>query len=268
MHGLKLTTKTNIICGASSLNWSYYRKLDATLTNGSPASGNPSSTSSSASKPSKAWIAGAVIGPIIGLALIGAIVWCLLRRRKNKKLAPQQGSAAMSMEPFQPVGGVGGYTDAKPQLGQQQQPYTPAPYATQGAYDAPQQTYGGVPQQGYNNAPVSPGYQYNASGIPYGAPVSPPPHGQELHGTSYSPGPSELGGGSGTAMPYAQGTTNYQGAPNSQGAPNQQAAELGAGPPAQTAPPNQSTQPEAKKKKTKNDKTGLLYKLWDLGTNA
>jgi len=259
-----LTAKTNIICGASSLNWSYYRKLDATLTNGSPATGVPMPTDSS--NPSKAWIAGAVIGPILGLALIGAIVWCLLRRRKNKKLAPQQGSAAMSMEPFQPVGVAGGYTDAKPQLGQQQQPYTPAPYATQGAYDTTQQTYGGGPQQGYGIAPISPGSQYNAAGAPYGAQVSPPPHGQELHGTSYSPGSSELGGGPGSAVLYAQGTTNYQGIPNYQAAPNQPPAELGTGP---AAPATQSPQPETKKKtKVKNDKSGIVYKLWDLATNT
>jgi LPXTG-motif cell wall-anchored protein len=33
---------------------------------------------------SEAWIAGAVVGPILGLALIGLIAWLLIRRRKKK----------------------------------------------------------------------------------------------------------------------------------------------------------------------------------------
>lgn len=46
-------------------------------------------------KESKAWIAGAVVGPIVGLALIGLVAFLLIRRRKNKKnLAPAAGGAA------------------------------------------------------------------------------------------------------------------------------------------------------------------------------
>ena len=33
---------------------------------------------------SKAWIAGAVVGPIVGIALIGLTAWLLIRRRKKK----------------------------------------------------------------------------------------------------------------------------------------------------------------------------------------
>jgi len=152
-----------------------------------------------------------VIGPLLGLALIGAAVFFLLRRRKNKNKVSQQGGAAMApTNPSQPPAGVGGYTDAKPQFTQQQQPaYAPAPYANQGAYAA---------QQGYTDTPVSPAPQYNTGAAPYNPPVSPPPqqefYGNDVkHGYTAAPtgGAAELGGQTGGAAP----------------APAHQAAELG-----------------------------------------
>ncbi|KAH7092545.1 hypothetical protein FB567DRAFT_240063 [Paraphoma chrysanthemicola] len=221
--------RTDIVCGESSVNWSYYRKLDATVTAAtssiptsipqpvSTALVAPNVTTNNNDGGSKAWIAGAVVGPIVGLALIGALVWFFLRRKKNKKLAPAQGSAAMaSANPSQPPPGVGGYTDAKPQFVPQQQPaFNQDPYANQGAFAAQQ-------HQSYSDAPVSPAPQYNTGGAPYNnnGPVSPPP-GQEYYGndvkhayTAPSDGAAELGGSSGAA-------------PVAQASPTHQAAELG-----------------------------------------
>jgi hypothetical protein len=219
--------KTDIVCGESSVNWSYYRKLDATVTAASsaPPTSIPQPVSTALTSPnvtknnggggSKAWIAGAVVGPILGLALIGALVWFFLRRRKTKKLAPAQGGAAMaSTNPTQPPPGVGGYTDAKPQFVPQQQPaFNQDPYANQGAFAAQQ-------HQAYSDAPTSPAPQYNAAGVPYNAPGSPPP-GQEYYGNDVkrayvgpADGAAELGGSSGSA-------------PAAQASPTHQAAELG-----------------------------------------
>lgn len=69
-------------------------------------------------------------------------------------------------DPTHAPAGVGGYTDAKPQFPQQQQPgFNQDPYASQGAYTA---------QQGYSDAPVSPVPQYNAGAAPYNAPGNAP----------------------------------------------------------------------------------------------
>jgi LPXTG-motif cell wall-anchored protein len=47
---------------------------------------------------SKAWIAGAVVGPVVGLAIIAGLIWFFLRRRRNQKhTAPvETGSAVWS----------------------------------------------------------------------------------------------------------------------------------------------------------------------------
>jgi LPXTG-motif cell wall-anchored protein len=151
---------------------------------------------------SKAWIAGAVVGPIVGLALIGTLVWFFLRRRKNKGTAPQQGSAAMApINPSQPPVGVGGFTDAKPQFAQPQQPYP-----NQSAYGS----------QGYASPPLSPSHQYQNGAAPYSAPGSPPPQ-QPYHGNERKQdytgalmgGASELGGDSiRTTAPSAHTAAN------------------------------------------------------------
>lgn len=100
---------------------------------------------------SKAWIAGAVVGPILGLALVGAGVWFFLRRKKKAARPPQHGSASMApMSPNQPPAGVGGYTDAKPQFS----PAQPTYYERPGQSD--QFAQQGYPQQGG----FSPAQQY------------------------------------------------------------------------------------------------------------
>jgi hypothetical protein len=155
---------------------------------------------------SKAWIAGAVIGPIVGLAIIGALVWFFLRRRTNKGTAPQQGSAAMTpVNPSHPPVGVGGFTDAKPQFAQPQQPYP-----NQSAYGA---------QQGYASPPLSPIHQYQNVAAVYNAPGSPPQtsyHGNEVkQGYTVAPmgGALELGGDSiGTTASGALTATNMHSA--------------------------------------------------------
>ncbi|KAF2437900.1 hypothetical protein P171DRAFT_437514 [Karstenula rhodostoma CBS 690.94] len=105
---------TNIFCGASASRFTYYRVRPTESTSSSESSSSTSTPTSTSASPtdtptnpadsatstpsptplpeptkpkSKAWIAGAVVGPIVGLALVGLLAWFLLSRR-NKKTAP------------------------------------------------------------------------------------------------------------------------------------------------------------------------------------
>jgi len=162
---------TDIVCGPSSQNWSYYRKIPATATEqpssestdpsteptGSETTGTsvPAKETTTPPQPEKkgssAWIAGAVIGGLAGLALIGALLFFFLRRKKSKK-------AAAGVPAVAPTG-PGGYTDeAKP---------------VQGAY-VPPGVAGYNPQDQYNQYPQehpTPAPQYSA---PYAAPGAVP----------------------------------------------------------------------------------------------
>lgn len=133
-----------------------------------------------------------MIGPIVGLALIGAAVFFLLRRRKNKA---SRGAAISQVDPSQPPAGVGGYTDAKPQFPQQ---YNPDPYANQGAFQSQQQGYPQQPHSPnpqYNGAPAqSPQQEYYANDPKQGH-VQSPITATELNGdNTRSHNPAELGG--------------------------------------------------------------------------
>lgn len=165
---------------------------------------------------SKAWIAGAVVGPILGLALVGLGVWFVFRRKKKASQVPQHGTASMApIDPSQPPAGVGGYTDAKPQfaLGQptyynqpgQSDPYAQQGYPSQGGMSPPQMSP--APQYGfqsaYNNTANSPPGTYT--------------HDAKYEGTS---GAAELGGGSDRIAPAASTS------PLPTTAPTSQAAEL------------------------------------------
>ncbi len=63
---------------------------------------------------SKAWIIGNVIGPIVDSALIGAIVYLLLRCRAKSYTASSQTGSAYMGDMMQPHG-VGGDVEAKPE---------------------------------------------------------------------------------------------------------------------------------------------------------
>jgi LPXTG-motif cell wall-anchored protein len=109
---------------------------------------------------SKAWIAGAVVGPVLGLALLGAGVWLLLRRRRKAAQLPQLGGASMApIDPNQPPTGVGGYTETKPRFHPAQPTH----------YDRPGQSHSyaqqGYPQQGGFSPTPQYGFQsaYNAT---------------------------------------------------------------------------------------------------------
>jgi LPXTG-motif cell wall-anchored protein len=134
---------------------------------------------------SKAWIAGAVAGPILGLALIGAGVWLFLRRKKKVAHTPHYGVAATDSS--QPPAGVGGYTDAKPQ-------YQP----TQHAYPSPVQNQAYPQQGGFSPPQMSPAPQY-AFQPSYNATPS-PPLGAHAHDAKYEANreaeAAELGGSS------------------------------------------------------------------------
>ncbi|KAF3039699.1 hypothetical protein E8E12_003132 [Didymella heteroderae] len=162
--------RTNINCGDSSAGWSYYRDIPPeSTTTTSSMSGTTTSTpvppalTSSPVPSSKAWIAGAVVGPILGFALIGAGFWLFLRRRKRAVQLPQRGSASMApIDPNQPPTGVGGYTDAKPEFHLAQPPY----YDRTGQLGSSAQK--GYPQQGASSSVPQYGIQsaYNATADP------------------------------------------------------------------------------------------------------
>ncbi|KAI8932377.1 hypothetical protein NX059_010565 [Plenodomus lindquistii] len=222
--------KTDIVCGASALNWSYYRSIPASATEvivSSNAFSNPqvastainaptrtsrpaasASSSSSSESKSKAWIAGAVIGPIVGLALVGLAVFFLLRRRRNKKTsAPPPTGPGMtfnsSQQPAVP------YTENKPQFiptqGQEfshpTSPPIPQPYGQTAQHDPYAQHGAYAAQQGYSPAPVSPVPQYSSPVPQNGVSTSPPPQ-HEYYGqtqsqdTKYGYNASELNGAS------------------------------------------------------------------------
>ncbi|KAJ4351943.1 uncharacterized protein N0V89_007288 [Didymosphaeria variabile] len=165
--------KTDIVCGDKSQVWSYYRNVPASVTE-SPSAGSGSSDSDKGgSSGSKAWIAGAVVGPIVGIALIAIIVFLLMRRSKKNKQSnvPQTGGAALG-----PSGVQQHYTETKPQLTNPS--YGQAPPGVNDTYN--QQAYS---QQGYAQQPTSPTPQYQQ---PYGAPTSPPPQ-QQPYGAPTSP---------------------------------------------------------------------------------
>jgi LPXTG-motif cell wall-anchored protein len=173
----------------------------------------PASTSEPDSG-SNAWIAGAVIGPILGLALVGFGVWFFLRRRKKAALAPQQGTASMApIDPSQPPVGVGGHTDAKPQFAPAQPTYynhlgQPDPYAQQG-----------YPEQGGFSPPQgSPAPQYGFQQSAYNATAALLPPGTHSQYAKYEGGTAELGGDSTGVAPAAPGSVQQNLAPTSQAA--------------------------------------------------
>ncbi|KAF2134080.1 hypothetical protein P153DRAFT_330882 [Dothidotthia symphoricarpi CBS 119687] len=62
----------------------------ASSSSSTPQSTEQTSTPSSSSK-SNTWIAGVIVGPLIGIALGAALMWFCLRKRKNKKAQQNQG---------------------------------------------------------------------------------------------------------------------------------------------------------------------------------
>ncbi|KAL5394498.1 hypothetical protein PMIN02_004894 [Paraphaeosphaeria minitans] len=134
---------TNIFCGASASRFTYYRVRPSESTSSSSEFSTPASTSadptntslsqadSATSTPSstplpqptetksKAWIAGAVVGPILGLALVGFLAWFFLVRRKKKTTSPpppmqqQQHNVPPSPYPGSPAQSPAPYYDAQ-----------------------------------------------------------------------------------------------------------------------------------------------------------
>ncbi|KAF2792165.1 hypothetical protein K505DRAFT_56910 [Melanomma pulvis-pyrius CBS 109.77] len=198
--------RTNVFCGISSVNWSYYRvKPDlSTSTPASTPSSSPATTTGSTTvtptpadstilptispnppkKKSQAWIAGAVVGPIIGLALVGILAWfCLAKRRKNKTVVPPPSTTAPSypgspnQQPPQPYN-----NNYQPPM--QQNQHGMAPY---GVAQHESWTPAPTPGSPHTQGSVSP----HPPNSPYGAPVQPQQwqQQQQLHApTSPAPG--------------------------------------------------------------------------------
>ncbi|KAF2754389.1 hypothetical protein EJ05DRAFT_479381 [Pseudovirgaria hyperparasitica] len=101
----KSNAKSNVVCANENWSaWTMYRHISTTDSSSAPNTigagtlsegqaaplSQPSGTAfpndnsdTTTSSDSKAWIAGAVIGPIFGLALIGGIAFLLWRRKRN-----------------------------------------------------------------------------------------------------------------------------------------------------------------------------------------
>jgi hypothetical protein len=132
-------------------------------------------------KGSNAWIAGAVVGPVAGLALIGAAIFIFMRRR-GKKNTPAPSAAA------DPAPAYPGPPDA-----QYQKPYLPMDQSQSPGFVP--YGVGGIPsdqKQGYYPGPTSP--QTPMSAYPqYAQPDGP----QEVDGSTSAQQPvAELDGGS------------------------------------------------------------------------
>ncbi|KAH7121175.1 hypothetical protein B0J11DRAFT_59100 [Dendryphion nanum] len=198
--------QTNVFCGISSVNWSYYRvkpeetsAVASSVTSSSPkstpatptATGQTSPSASPINQPqieqkskSKAWIAGVVIGPIAGIAIIGLIAWIFLIKKKKKN------AAAAGAPP-----GVGG-AEAAP-------PYNPA--SPQQGYQQPMQQNGAG---GFVPFGVSEQKHQSWMQPPPGSPLSSP---QTQHATPYFE-PATPNGGyypPPTASPPPQTNTEY-----------------------------------------------------------
>ncbi|KAF2475630.1 uncharacterized protein BDR25DRAFT_339687 [Lindgomyces ingoldianus] len=194
---------SNIFCGVSSLNWSYYRvKPEETSSTPTPTpSSTPQSitatptstpTSSSTAAPiesptskkssSKAWIAGVVVGPIAAIAIGALVVWIILLKRKHKK---EDGNPPASIPqtphpPYSPGGPNGqppreSYIPYNPQM-QQGQGHPPGmlPYPM----DAQRTSY-----MSNGHSPTSPTTASN-SPMPQASPYGP---------LSHSPQPGQQG---------------------------------------------------------------------------
>ncbi|ORY06391.1 hypothetical protein BCR34DRAFT_616973 [Clohesyomyces aquaticus] len=223
--------RTNIICGDSSVNWSFYRNIPESFTQTpasrtsipalttTPSSSSTSPSSSPTNPPpasknssSKAWIAGVVVGPLIGIALVAGIILLLLRRKKKASqapLPPQQPQQPQTFQPSNPQPPVSQYkNEFKPGFSPQMSSGHPSP----GNYN-PNDPYN---QQAYGKQAPSPAPQYFA---PYMVSGSPSPQGYSAPG---SPPPPQ--GHSAQQLPQPQRTPTVH---EQQYVPQPMAAELG-----------------------------------------
>lgn len=185
----------NYNCGESSIDWTYFRnqpqeaKQTSDLSSLNPSNTSPQSvsasvTSSSSSSPtvipppgdesggSKAWIAGAVVGPLLGLALVGFLVWFFLRRRKRNQNsnAPADGNApAGYSQPSSYYAPMQQQEMGSPGVVPYKDTHSPGIYGN--ASPNPQAAYviPGQQQQQYNQG--QPVYEADSTGMGYAQPT-------------------------------------------------------------------------------------------------
>jgi LPXTG-motif cell wall-anchored protein len=203
--------KVNVVCGVQPQIWSYYRQQPAITTSAiisrpTPSSPSPGPTTTTnpglqtpailtatpepepEKKESKAWIAGAVVGPLLGLALIGLGAFFFIRRKKNKTNAQHVAPATGSIPP---AGATAYQQNTYPTEPGSPQPPQYYPPMQQNAGAAP---FGVAKQDGFGG-PQSP-MTSQGSQSPYGAPQQwQQPAGQPVYGVpspSMSPQPQTV----------------------------------------------------------------------------
>ncbi|KAK1830435.1 hypothetical protein QBC39DRAFT_411272 [Podospora conica] len=173
-----------------------------------------SAAASAPSSPSKAWIAGAVVGPVVVLAALGVLALWLVKRRRKEDVGAVGGGAVgggggdagggaqpMQQQPY-PQGGQQQYAAAgqQPYAAAGQQQPAPADHQQYAAGGQPSPmyspTYSGTPSSYEPLKPELPGhYPEGTGGYPqpgYFPSQSPPP--QELGPGWMQRQPQELGG--------------------------------------------------------------------------
>lgn len=200
----------------------------ATTTSASPGSStNPTATSTQTGQhtdladaavraPSQAWIAGAVVGPIVGCALVGFLVFWIMRRRAKK--ASAAAAAAIAAASAGAASSTNDHNNGGPYHDNPQSPPPPPPssrpvssappFATPGgghAWDAQKQmdgrplsstTYSSAPPQELANVPGT-----NSWHVQNATRLAPPPAVAEIGG----------GGGYGPVTPPPQELPNVPG---------------------------------------------------------
>lgn len=177
-------TATGISSGTSTPTSTRTRSATSTTTtagdadqdtNSSSSSKSSSSSSGKKKKGGKGWIAGAVAGPLLGIALIAAVTFFLfiVRRKKAKKNAAAASAAAVAQNnnPNPPHDGNGGAAAAAGMT----QESKPAMYAHTATYEVPPTPLGSPPPQYPTPAPSQQGQAWQTPASPSPTVVAPVP---------------------------------------------------------------------------------------------
>lgn len=120
-------------------------------TSGGGVGGLDSNDSGGGGSGSKAWIAGAVVGPLVGLALLGLLAFFCLRRRKRNQSNTTPSHHGTAAAGGAAAAGAGSYHHANSTAPHSPAPYYPPPMSHTSGTVSPT-PYGGMsPHQGWQN---------------------------------------------------------------------------------------------------------------------